>query len=245
MEPSSYGKPDFMEYRPIFGDLSGVIFKFDGTDFIGSSKWEYSLKTGSIKIGYTEFPNAQIQGPFLILLKKDGTTEQTVRPQNEKSKVFTNSQVRRFKVTETDTQPLKKLLERQWYNRPNTYTFVFQKNRKEGWLHQFRSYPFVVSGNTLNIKGHAKVTDIRFLDGKIVLGDNKKSYFQDSKFVYLTHQNKEAAVTSSKRQQQIAKEGKQGKLVLKIKTISGGNHQIVLPVSEMKNIIALSVEPGL
>ncbi len=71
MKPG-YRVPDYAEFRPIFGDLSGVIFNFDGSDFTGSSKWEYSLKTGSIKIGYTEYPNAQIQGPFLILLKRMG-----------------------------------------------------------------------------------------------------------------------------------------------------------------------------
>ena len=240
-----YSTPNYEEFRPIFGDLSGVIFKFDGSDFTGSAQWEYSLKTGSIKIGYTEYPNAQIQGPFLILLKKDGKTEQSVRPKGEKIKEFTHAEVKRIKVTETDTETLRSLLGRQWYNKPDTYKFVFQDNGKEGWLHKFRSYPFIISGNTLNIKGLSKVKDIRFVDGKIVLGNNDKSYFSDSKIVYLAHQGKEAATKLANLQKQKAQDSKRSKLVLIIKMKGGASHRVLLPVGEMKNIISLSVEPGL
>jgi hypothetical protein len=244
MKPG-YRAPNYAEFRPIFGDLSGVILKFEGSDFTGSSKWEYSLKTGSIKIGYTEYPNAQIQGPFLILLKKDGKTDQSFRPKGEKIKEFTHAGVKRIKVTETDTETLRSLLERQWYKKPDTYKFVFQKNGKEGWLHKFRSYPFIISGNTLNIKGLSKVKDVRFVDGKIVLGDNKQSYFSDSKIVYLTHQGKEAATKLANLQNQKARDSKRSKLVLKIRMKDGASHRVVLPVGEMKNIISLSVEPGM
>ena len=244
MKPG-YRVPDYAEFRPIFGDLSGVIFNFDGSDFTGSSKWEYSLKTGSIKIGYTEYPNAQIQGPFLILLKKDGGTVQSIRPKGEKIKEFTHAEVKRIKVTETDTKTLRSLLGRQWYKRPNTYNFVFQENGKEGWVHQFRSYPFVISGNTLNIKGLSKVKDVRFVDGKIVLGENKQSYFSDSKIVYLAHQGKETATKLANLQKQKAQDSAKSKLVLKIKMRNGVDHRVELPVGEMKNIISLSVEPGM
>jgi hypothetical protein len=245
MTPSSYSTPKYEEFRPIFGDLSGVIFNFNGSDFTGSSKWEYSLKTGSIKSGYTEYPNAQIQGPFLILLKKDGETETSVRPKGENIKEFTHAEVKRIKVTETDTETLRSLLGRQWYNSPDTYKFVFQENGKEGWLHKFRSYPFIISGNTLNIKGLSEVKDIRFVDGKIVLGDDQQSYFSDSKIVYLAHQGKEAATKLANLQKQKAQESAKSKLVLKIKMRDGASHRVVLPVGEMKNIISLSVEPGL
>lgn len=243
--PSSYGTPDYKEFRPIFGDLSGVVFNFDGPDYTGSSKWEYSLKTGSIKIGYPEYPNAQIQGPYLILLNKNGKTDQFVRPQGENITEFTHVDVKRLKVTETDTKNLRSLLERQWYLRPYTYKFIFEKNEKEGWLHQFRSYPFVVSGNTLKIKDFAKVKDIRFVDGKIVLGNNKKSYFSDSKIVRLAHQGEEEATKLANIQKKKLEEFKNSKLVLKIKMKNGESHVITLPVGEMKNVVSLSVEPGM
>jgi len=245
MTPSIYSTPDYKEFRPIFGDLSGVIFKFDGPDYTGSSKWEYSLKTGSIKIGYTEYPNAQIQGPFLILLNKNGKTDQFVRPQGENIKEFTHLDVKRLKVTETDTKTLKSLLERQWYAKPYTYKFIFQKNGKEGWFHQFRSYPFVVSGNTLKIKQFANFKNVRFLDGKIVLGDDKKSFFSDSKIVHLAHQGKEEAAKLANLQKKKLEELKNSKLILKLKMKNGEIHQITLPVDEMKNIVSLSVEPGM
>ena len=245
MTPSNYSTPDYKEFRPIFGDLSGVIFKFDGADYTGSSKWEYSLKTGAIKIGYTQYPNAQIQGPFLILLRKNGKTEQFVRPQGEKITESTHLDVKRLKVTETDTKTLRSLLERQWYVRPFTYKFIFQKNGKEGWLHKFRSYPFVVSGNTLKIKKFAKVKDVRFVDGKIVLGDDQKSYFSDSKIVHLAHQGEEEATKLANLQKKKSENFKNKKLVLKIKMKNGESHQITLPVGEMKNVVSLSVEPGM
>ena len=245
MSPSSYGPSSYREYRPIFGDLSGVIFKFSGTEYTGSSKWEYSLKTGSIKSGYTEYPNAQIQGPFLILLKKDGKTETLVRPKGENIKEFMHSEVKRIQVTETDTETLRKLLEQQWYLKPYTYNFIFKDNGKEGWLHKFRSYPFVISGNTFNIKGLDKFKVVRFVDGKIVLGDDKESYFSDSRIVYLAHQSEEAAAKLANIQKQKAQNSAKSKLVLKIEMKDGASHRVELPIGDMKNIISLSVEPGL
>lgn len=242
---TGYRVPDYREFRPIFGDLSGVFFKFDGSDFVNSYKWEYSLKTGSIKIANTEYPNAQIQGPFIILLKKDGSTVQWVRPKGEKIKEFSHADVKHIRVTETDTETLRSLLERQWYIRPHTYRYVFQKNGKEGWLHKFQSYPFIISGNTLNVKGYVKVKDVRLVDGKIVLGDDRKSYFADSKIVYLTHQGKKAATKFAALQKQKTQDSKRSKLVLIIKMKGGASHRVLLPVGEMKNIISLSVEPGL
>ena len=245
MKPSSFMATVYKEYRPIFGDLSGVVFNFNGADYTGSSKWEYSLKTGSIKSGYTEYPNAQIQGPFLILLKEDGDTETLVRPKKEKVKEFTYSEVKRVKVSESDTGTLQSLLERQWYNSPDTYNFVFGQNGKEGWLHEFKSYPFVISGNTLDIKGLSKIKDVRFVDSKIVLGDNKQSYISDSKIVYLAHQGKEAATKIANLQKQKAQDSAKSKLVLNIKMRGGVSHRVMLPVGEMKNIVSLSIEPGL
>ena len=65
----SWGQEYIYKYRPFFGDLSGVKFKYNKGKYTGSSKWEYSLKTGSLK-DLREYVNAQIQGKFLLLLQK-------------------------------------------------------------------------------------------------------------------------------------------------------------------------------
>jgi hypothetical protein len=78
-----------------------------------------------------------------------------------------------------------------------------------------------------------------------VLGENKQSYFSDSKIVYLAHQGKETATKLANLQKQKAQDSAKSKLVLKIKMRNGVDHRVELPVGEMKNIISLSVEPGM
>lgn len=108
--PSLYSKPTFTKYRPVFGDLSGVEFKDSGENFSSSNEWEYSLDTGALKIGYTTYVNAQIQGDYLILLKKDGSTYKMVRPKDEEVKLFTVADVRHVEVTESNPIHIKNLL---------------------------------------------------------------------------------------------------------------------------------------
>ena len=78
-----------------------------------------------------------------------------------------------------------------------------------------------------------------------MLGNNKKSYFSDSKIVRLAHQGEEEATKLANIQKKKLEEFKNSKLVLKIKMKNGESHVITLPVGEMKNIVSLSVEPGM
>ena len=81
--------------------------------YSSSSTWEYSLKTGSLKDVY-EFVNAQIQGNFLLLLKKDGSVESYERTSGEITKNnFAN--VKLMKISEKDTTSLRKVIENQWF----------------------------------------------------------------------------------------------------------------------------------
>ena len=246
MRPGSGSTPDYQEYRPVFGDLRGVVFKYDDTKYDGSVNWKYLPETGSLKIGWTEYIKAQIQGPFLTLLEKDGKTKSWVRPNGEEIKEFTQSDVRQLKVAEADTSAIKELLERQWFNDPYTYNFSFKDNGKEGWLHEFRSFPFVISGNTFKIKGSSGFDSVRFVDGKVVFGENfVKSYSSDAKPVYLVPQSEEEAVKLADVQRQKTQDFAKSKMFLVVRMKDGVRHRVELPVGEMTNVISLSVEPGL
>lgn len=200
------------EFRPIFGDLSGVYFntyiyyKTKKKSYYSSSTWEFSPKTGGLKMGYSNYPNARIEGPFLILLKKDGTTDQYRRPENEKIKSYSHADIKQVKVTEMNTKPLVNLIEGQWYRNDWTYKFVFNDSNRGGWLHSFKTYPFTVSGNTLKVDGNFEVKNVRFVDGKVVFGEDKESFARDSKLVYLKHQNVKEASKEAKRQLKKIKE---------------------------------------
>ena len=200
------------EFRPLFGDLSGVYFvtnyyhKTNKKSYYSSRTWEFSPKTGGLKMGYGNYPNARIEGPYLILLKKDGSTDQYRRSENEKIKSYSHADITKVRVTEMNTQPLVNLMEGQWYSSDYTYKFVFNNSKRGGWFHKFQTYPFTISGNTLKVDGNFEVKNVRYVDGKVVFGNNRDSFARDSKLVYLKHQNLKEASKEAKKQLKKIKE---------------------------------------
>ncbi|MED5579757.1 MAG: hypothetical protein VX794_06950 [Nitrospinota bacterium] len=200
------------QFRPTFGDLSGVSFvtniypKTNKKNYYTSRTWEFSPKTGGLKMGYNNYLNARIEGPYLILLKKDGSTDQYRRPENEKIKSYSHADITHVRVSEMNITPLVNLIEGQWFANGTTYKYVFNQSKKGGWLHSFNTYPFTIRGNTLKVDGRFEVKDVRFVDGKVVLGDNRASYARDSKLVYLKHQNIKEASKEAKKQLKKIKE---------------------------------------
>ena len=200
------------EFRPNFGDLSGVFFvtniypKTKKKKYYNSRTWEFSPKTGGLKMGYSNYLNARIEGPFLILLKKDGSTDQYRRPENEKIKSYSHADITHVRVSEMNIKPLVNLIEGQWFANGTTYKIVFNDSKKGGWLHSFNTYPFTIRGNTFKVEGQYEAKDVTFVDRKVVFGKNRASYARDSKLVYLKHQDLKEASKEAKKQLQKIKE---------------------------------------
>ena len=88
-----------------------------------------------------------------------------------------------MKVSEKDTSSLRKVLENQWSLNDTTYQFVF-KNDTEGYLHEFKTYPINISGNSIKIKTWADSEEVRFYDNEVVFGDDRQSLALNSNQVY-------------------------------------------------------------
>jgi len=239
----SYGGYTTYKYRPFFGDLSGVILSF-GSDgiFKNSSEWEYSIKTGSIKQGYTEYTNAQIQGDYLLLLNKDGKVSSYQRsPGKITANRFTD--VKKVNVSEKDTTQLTKLLDNQWHKGSETFQFVF-KNKNEGYLHRFITYPILISGNKLEVKGWSKVEDVKFHGDVLLFGKNNQALALDTKQVYLKHISDEESKIMQSEKKSKAKEISKKSIALSLTTLDGKEIRIPLPVESLQQIVRFSIEPN-
>ena len=228
------------KYRPIFGDLSGVIFEYKEGILTASYVWEYSIKTGSLKQGRREYVNAQIQGNYLLLLNKKGDVLSYQRSSDEiKPNNFVS--VKKLDISEKDTGDLIALLKNQWHKGNETYQFVF-KNENEGFLHRFLTYPLIITGNKIKIKNWEEVDSISFYDQELVFGKNEKSLALDTKQVYLKHISDEESKKLQKEKIDKVKLTGKKTISLNLVTISGEKIKIPLPIESLQQINKISIE---
>ncbi len=239
---AAYSSDSLYKFRPIFGDLSGLRYRYSGNIYNGATEWEYSLKTGSLKMGYTEYVNAQIQGPYLLLLKKDGDVTSYQRPNGQINKhIYSN--IKNIDVSEKDTQQLQKLLKNQLHLDDYTYQFIF-KNDTEGYLHKFKTFPFLITGNKFEVKNWTSYEDIKFYEKEIVFGKNKKSLAIDSKQVYLKHISDEESKKLQSEKQTVSESTSKKSISLNIITKDGKSVRIPLPVGSFEEISKFTIEPN-
>ncbi len=239
---AAYSSDTIYKFRPVFGDLSGLKYSYSKNIYGGASEWEYSLKTGSLKMGYTEYINAQIQGPYLLLLQKNGDVTSYQRPKGKITKhIFSN--IKNIEVSEKDTNQLQDLLNNQLHLDDYTYQFIF-KNNTEGYLHKFKTYPFLVSGNKFEVKDWSNFENLKFYEKEIVFGKNKKSLALDSKQVYLKHISEDESKKLQAEKKSTTEKTSKKSISMTIVTKDGKNIRIPLPVGSFQDIVKLTIEPN-
>ena len=239
---SRWSKDSFIKFRPVYGDLSGVRHYYEEDRFQGSTEWEYSLKTGSLKVGYDEYIDAQIQGQYLLLQKKDGNVQSYQRIGGEIEK-FSYTDVKEFEISEKDTDQLQKFLENQMYKAGYTYQFIF-KNSTEGYLHQFRTYPFVISGNKFKIQDKIQFENVLFLDNEITFGKNQEALSLNTNQVYLKHMSEEQSKEFQEQKVASSEDTQKRSIVINLTTKEGETIRVPLPVESLQDIIRFSIDPN-
>ena len=243
---TEYGSPTYYKFRPIFGDLSGMLFYYDNNQkYRAAEKWEYSPETGQIIIDeYTIYKNAQIKGNYLLLLSEDDNVKIYERPKGD-IKRHSFSDLKTIKVSEKNTLDLKKLIERQWFRGDSYFQFVFDDERT-GYFHQFNTKPFSITGNKLQLGSDNEYEVVNFMDNMLVLGKSSSNSFEvDTNIVFLEHVSKAKAEAKAEDLKRSSKKLSEKKVYVSITLQDGTVKRIDLPVDSMDSIVEITIKESL
>lgn len=233
------------EFRPTFGDLSGSIFIYGTTknQYRYSEDWEYSLETGILKWEHKEYVGGRVLGDYLLLQEDDSETALFIRWEDSSSEQEPHSKSKKISVSERDMGDLHKMLSRQWFRRPYFYIFDFDPTKPQGFLHEFRSIPFVIAGNTITIEDKPEFEELWQWEDKVVFGHNAFSLQADASPVYMLPIDEEQALAIAD-EQAAALEGMQSQhMELIIELTDGSTVEIPVPAGNFSEIQSIRLQP--
>ncbi len=242
--PSSYSYDEIYRFRPIEGDLKGRVFYEQNNKLQSSRVWEYSPSTGALKIGSTEYISGIcLGGEILVLLKDNGDQKTYYKSKIIEDKIFHASDKKEIVVSERDVDQIKNMI-----GVVSSYTdqftlFEFKEGDLSGYLHEWRTYPFQISGQTLIVEDNYEFNNtenIYLIEDYIVFGErvSRKIDLRETRLKPKTDSEAQADI----EQAQSNKEQLNSKNVkLKINLKNGQSEIIILPIESFEKIKSISL----
>lgn len=151
---SVYSSPVEYAFLPVYGELHGQRISLKNGLLSGNHEWEYSPSTGALRIGRTVYANALIVDDTLALLEDDGEQTFLKNFSDINAERVTLSDVTSTPLDENNLAKIQKTLSLQFataseYEPTWSYTLEFSDDGRNGFIHQWRSRPFNITGATL------------------------------------------------------------------------------------------------
>ena len=159
------------KFRPIEGPFRGRRVYLDNGSLEGTATWEYSLSTGALKIGHTEYVGGLVVGDLLALLEEDGDQTFYKRKLGGSGRIFTVADVKSHNINETKGLELAVALSGQFQRESYLYSFEFNEDNRTGYMHQWRSEPFTITGHELTTKLLRKAEKIYEVEDLVLFDD--------------------------------------------------------------------------
>lgn len=233
--PSSFGGDHVYRFRPIEGPLKGRRFWERDGQLEGTSVWEFSPATGALKIGSTKYIGAMTLNDLLVFIEEDGDQRAHARDPSEKHKPFTVSDAKSIGVSERTVPEIKSVVARQLSYEDQFTLFEFGRDGRTGYVHEWKSYPFQITGQSLKTEGWGSYEQIHVVDGYVVFGDGKgrKIDVRESRLRPKTDNESQLDVVKAK--QQLA-ELQHVNLKLKLILVDGSVQTIPLSVKSFAEV---------
>lgn len=233
----SSGRPNVHRFRQIDGELKGRVFAVRDRRLTSANEWEYSPATGALKIGWNEYIGALIIGDTLALLQSNGNQRFFIRPDNRLAgRRFNLSDVKRTPLSEQRLTDLARVLTGSFSLEDFSYIFEFSEDSRNGFIHEFRSIPFNVTGETFTSELFNR-SGALFEVEEFVVFDGARAFMRDDSITRLAPISQDASLATAEITRQII-EGKMesGGLELRIIDMSGITHNIRLPIDFFEDI---------
>ena len=237
-----YSGKSVYRYRPIEGELKGRVFTEQDSKLISSEVWEYSPSTGAFLQSYTEYSSALNIGDILVFVDIDGNQYSYFRDKSVELKKFSLNDVTNIPVTERSTDEIKELINQQMsVGGGNVFTlFEFNKDNRTGYLHEWDSTPFQVTGQTLTIGDYYQFGQLYRVED-YVLFDEQWSKKIDTRESRMKPKTDIEAKEDSVEAIEVLDEISQTSLKIKIELKDGTSKTIPIPVSSLLDLKSITV----
>lgn len=236
-----FRRPSNHRFRAIDGELKGRVFETTDGRLTSANQWEYSPGTGALKIGFTEYVGAIVVGDTLALLRENGDQAFFIRPEGEQAnRRFNLSDVNRIPLSETNLDDIAEILSTHFSSQDYTYLFEFSNNKRDGFIHEFRSIPFNITAETFTTDLFSRSGALYEVE-EFVVFDGARSFMRDPSLVRLAPQSEDAArEAAASTQERIERAGESG-ITLRITDESGQVHNIEMPVASFGDIRSFEI----
>ena len=239
----NYGSDSIYRFRPIEGELKGRVFREQDNKLVSTKVWEFSPATGALKLSSTEYPSALNIGDLLVFIDKNGSQSAYNRDNSVELKRFSYTDVVNIPISERSTTEIKNTLIKQMsVGSGSTFTlFEFNADNRTGYFHEWVSYPFQITGQSLKVDNrYSKLEQLYLIEDYVVFDDDfaKKIDTRESRMKPKT--DIEAKEDSVKAIEVLDEESKVS-LKIKIDLKDGTSKTIPIPVSSLLDLKSISI----
>jgi len=243
MKKGWYTPDSIYRFRPIEGELKGRVFKEQDRKLESTNDWEYSPATGAFKSGYTEYLSGLNIGNLLVFVDKDGKQSAFSRDNSVELKQFSYTDVVNIPVSERSTTEIQNILSKQMsIGSGNAFTlFEFNDDNRTGYFHEWESYPFQITGQSLKVDDlYSQIEQIYLIEDYVIFGESfsKKIDTRESRMKPKT--TLEAKEDSLEAIEVLDVESKTS-LKIKIEFKDGTSKTIPIPVSSLLDLKSITV----
>lgn len=241
--PTYYGEDQY-RFRPIEGDLKGRVFTQRENKLTDTKVWEYSPSTGAFKIGYTEYSaGLSLGNEILVFLEDDGDQYSLYKDKEVEDKFFTTSDSSSLTISEREAANLKELIS-VVSSKSDTFTFFeFNDDNLSGYLHEWKSEPFKISGQSISVKDNYTFNDLETIysvEDYLVFGENDARKI-DLRETRLKPKSDEEAKLDAEMAQELVNELSSQSISLKVELKNGKIEVVNIPVSSFSEVKSISI----
>ena len=222
-------------FRSVEGPLKGRRLTIEDGKLDGFSTWEYSPSTGALKIGSTEYIGGLVIGDTLALMDKNGDQTFYKRKAGGLGKSFSIADVRVHEINETRGSDLAVVLSGQFQKEAYYYSFEFKEDGRTGYVHEWRSVPFTITGHKLSVDLFRE-TEMVYEVEDIVLFDDRFALKRDATASRLRVKTQIEILEDVAMMEKQLEELGEEKLILRITDMNGERHDISLPISSLAEV---------
>ncbi len=240
LQAGGYSPDSVHRFRPIEGDLKGRVFKEVESKLTETSVWEFSPATGALKIGYTEYNGGMTVDKLLVFLKKDGNQVSYLRDSSIDEKRFTTADVKVIDVSERNAPKIIETVARQLSYGSQYTLFEFNEDDRTGYVHEWNSYPFQITGQTLESGNWGTYKHIYIVEDYVAF-DGRKGRKIDLRQSRLRPKSDHEAQADAEKAKLQLTEMQKGRVNWRIIRMDGSEETIPLPISSLADLKSIVV----
>jgi hypothetical protein len=227
-------------FRPIFGELAGKVISTKDDKLYRQKNWEYSPATGALKVGHTEYLRALIVNNTLALLERDGDQTFYSRSLSSSEKRYTLSDVKKTALNENSLDKVQAMLGLQTYRNEYFFLWEFNPGGRTGFLHQWKSEPFSITGETLSSEGIGKRNTLRQVEEFLVF-DEDEVFQLDATVSRLRPKTDTEAEADAEKAIKAKTTALQTQLKVRVSMNNGKTIEVELPLTDFSEIASISL----